>query len=112
MTAPVTAVSTISSAAARQHQITKAAREFEAVLLNAFLGPIEKTFASLPGKDPDAISDNYQSLGMQAITSSIAAHGGLGFAAMIARSLSRRDSASSAAQEKSPARGASLARPF
>ena len=112
MTAPVTSVSTISSAAAREHRIAKAARDFEAVLLNTFLGPIEKTFASLPGKEPDAVSDNYQSLGMQAITSSIAAQGGLGFAAMIAGSLSRRDGTPSGAQEKSPARGASLARPF
>ena len=37
-------------AAEHERKITKAAREFEAVLLNTVLGPLEHTFASLPGK--------------------------------------------------------------
>jgi Rod binding domain-containing protein len=85
--------------------------EFEAVLLNALLGPLEHTFSSLPGKETDAVSDNYHSLGMQALTSTLAAKGGVGIADMIVKSLSKRDHAGSL-NEKSPARGASLARPF
>jgi len=99
-------------AAEHERKITKAAREFEAVLLNTVLGPLEHTFASLPGKETDAVSDNYQSLGMQALTSSLAAKGGLGIADMIVKSLSKRDHAAVTPDEKSPARGASLARPF
>ena len=91
----------------RAHKIAKAARDFEAVLLNTLLGPLEKTFSSLPGKEHDAVSDNYQSLGMQALTSCLAANGGLGLADMIVKSLSKRDHG--ATHEKSLAKGASLA---
>ena len=94
------------------HKIAKAAHDFEAVLLNTLLGPLEKTFSSLPGKETDAVSDNYQSLGMQALCSNLAAKGGVGIADMIVKSLSKRDHSGVSAHEKSLARGASLARPF
>jgi Rod binding domain-containing protein len=99
-------------AAEHARKITKAAHDFEAVLLNTLLGPLERTFASLPGKQADAESENYQSLGMQALSSSLAAKGGLGIADMIVKSLSKRDHAEVNTHEKSLARGASLARPF
>ncbi|MGO9124748.1 MAG: rod-binding protein [Terriglobales bacterium] len=108
------ASNSVLSAPAAEHarKIAKAARDFEAVLLNSMLGPLEKTFSSLPGKENDAVSDNYHSLGMQALASSLAAKGGLGIADMIAKSLSKREQAGTTAHEKSPARGASLAGPF
>jgi Rod binding domain-containing protein len=93
-------------------KIAKASREFEAVLLNSLLGPLEKTFSSLPGKEADATSDNYHSLGMQVLASNLAERGGIGIAKMIFKSLSKRDNPEAAAHEKSLARGASLARPF
>jgi Rod binding domain-containing protein len=109
---PLTAPFVPSTPAAEHaRKITKAAREFEAVLLNTVLGPLEHTFSSLPGKETDAVSDNYHSLGMQALTSTLAAKGGVGIADMIVKSLSKRDPAGTP-HEKSPARGASLARPF
>jgi Rod binding domain-containing protein len=49
---------------------------------------------------------------MQTLTQSLAAKGGLGIADMIVKSLSKRDHAGVTTDEKSPARGASLARPF
>ena len=110
---PVTAAFVPSTPAAEHaRKIAKAAHEFEAVLLNTVLGPLERTFASLPGKETDAVSDNYQSLGMQTLTSNLAAKGGLGLADMIIKSLSKRDRAGVTPHEKSLARGASLARPF
>lgn len=93
-------------------KIAKAARDFEAVLLDSLLGKLEHTFSSLPGKEADAVSDNYQSLGMQALASSLAAKGGLGIADMIVKSLAKRGHAEGATQEKSLTRGASLGRPF
>jgi Rod binding domain-containing protein len=112
-TSPVTAPFIPSTPAAEQaRKITKAAHEFEAVLLNTLLGPLEHTFASVPGKQTDAVSDNYQSLGMQALSSSLTAKGGLGIADMIVKSLLKRGQAGINTHEKSPARGASLARPF
>jgi Rod binding domain-containing protein len=73
--------------ATNARRVLRAAHEFEAVLLNTLLGSLEHSFASLPGKDPEAGSDNYQYLGMQALASSLAARGGVGIASMIARSL-------------------------
>jgi Rod binding domain-containing protein len=99
-------------AAEHARKIAKAAHEFEAVLLNSVLGPLEHTFASLPGKEADAVSDNYHSLGMQALTSTLAMKGGVGIADMIVKSLSKRDHAGVTTDEKSPARGASLMGPF
>jgi Rod binding domain-containing protein len=77
---------------AKARRVLHAAHEFEAVLLNTLLGSLEHSFASLPGKDPEAGSDNYQYLGMQALASSLAARGGLGIASMITRSLLHRGS--------------------
>lgn len=77
---------------AKARRVLHAAHEFEAVLLNTLLGSLEHSFASLPGKDPEAGSDNYQYLGMQALASSLAARGGVGIASMIARSLLQRGS--------------------
>jgi len=104
----------VPSTPAAQHarKIAKAAHEFEAVLLNSLLAPLEKTFSSLPGKQTDAVSDNYESLGMQALTSSLAARGGVGLADMIIKSLSKREPAEVTPHEKSLAKGASLARLF
>ena len=93
-------------------KVTKAAHEFEAVLLNTLLGPLEHTFSSLPGKENEVESDNYRSLGMQTLATSLAAKGGLGVADLIIKSLSRHAETGAAAHEKSLARGASLARPF
>lgn len=72
----------------KARRVLHAAHEFEAVLLNTLLGSLEHSFASLPGKDSDASSDNYQSLGMQALASGLAACGGVGIASMIVHSLS------------------------
>lgn len=65
----------------------KAAREFEAHLIGSLLESYEKTFASLPGENLVAGSDNYNYLGTEALASALAASGGFGIAAMITRSL-------------------------
>jgi Rod binding domain-containing protein len=104
----------VPSALTTEHarKIANAAHEFEAVLLNSMLGPLEHTFSSLPGKETDAVSDNYHSLGMQALSGSLAAKGGVGIAGMIVKSLSKREHAADSPHEKSLAKGASLARLF
>ena len=64
----------------------RAAREFEASLIASLLESLEKTFASL-GDSQLAGSDDYNYLGTRALASGIAAHGGFGISALIARSL-------------------------
>ncbi len=71
------------------HRVAHAARQFEGVLLNTLLGSLEHSFASLPGKKADSIGDNYHSMGMQALASTLADRGGVGIASMITRNLLR-----------------------
>ncbi len=65
----------------------KAAREFEAELIESLLQSLEKTFAALPGDKSIPGADEYNDLGMQALSEGLAERGGFGIAAMIARHL-------------------------
>jgi Rod binding domain-containing protein len=65
----------------------QAARQFEAQLIASLLESLEKTFAQLPGPDVMAGTDDYNYLGTQAFSESIAARGGFGIAAMIVEHL-------------------------
>jgi len=65
----------------------KAARDFEANLIASLMESLEKTFATLPGEDTLPGTDDYNYLGTQALAKGIAARGGFGIAAMIARHL-------------------------
>jgi Rod binding domain-containing protein len=65
----------------------KAAREFEAQLIESVLESLEKTLASVPGEGAIAGEDNYNYLGNQALASAIAAGGGFGIAKLICQHL-------------------------
>lgn len=82
-TAPADSDSTIHA-----RKVIHAAHEFEAVLLNTMLGPLEQTFSSLPGKKPDSESDNYHYLGMQALSNTLANSKAFGISDLIIRKLS------------------------
>ena len=69
----------------------KAARDFEASLIASLLESLEKTFATLPGEQAFAGSDDYNYLGTQAVAAGIASRGGFGIAAMIARHLAAHE---------------------
>ena len=69
------------------NRISRAAREFEAMLLANLLGPLERTFSGISGEERVMGSEAYQSLGMQAVATALANHGGIGIARMIVRSL-------------------------
>ena len=73
-------------------RIWHAAREFEALLLANLLGPLERTFSAISGEEQMAGSEAYQSLGMQAVATTLANQGGIGVADMIARSLMQSES--------------------
>jgi Rod binding domain-containing protein len=89
-----------SEAATHARKVIHAAHEFEGVLLNTILGPLEQAFSSLPGKKPDSESDNYHYLGMQALSATLANHGGFGIADMIVHNLLKPDSAALAKSKK------------
>jgi hypothetical protein len=68
----------------------KAAQEFEAQLIGTVLESLEKSFATLPGQDSVAGSDDYNYLGTQALASALAAGGGFGIAKLISEHLGAR----------------------
>ena len=65
----------------------KAARDFEAVLIQSLLESLEKTFGTIPGQDSCPGSDDYNYLGTRSLAEAISARGGFGIAEMIARHL-------------------------
>ncbi|HEY1799386.1 MAG TPA: rod-binding protein [Terriglobales bacterium] len=79
-----------ASQSADPAKIKKVAREFESVLLNSLLGPLQKSFSTLPGdKAEDSTSGQYQSMETQALATALSSAGGLGIANMIVRSVLR-----------------------
>lgn len=67
-----------------------AAQQFEAILLNQLLGSLQHAFCALGKEKTETGSDQYQFLGMQALASSVAAHGGIGIADLVVRNLKSR----------------------
>jgi Rod binding domain-containing protein len=114
--ANVSAISNSSSSAtdpARVAKLTHAAHQFEAVLLNSVFGALEHSFSTLGKEKKEDASDRYHFLGMQALASQVASHGGLGIADFIIRNVMRSENNGNtpvSPQAKSLSKGASLER--
>jgi Rod binding domain-containing protein len=74
-------------------QIDKSATDFESILLGQLLESAHRAFATVPGSDPnkdsDPGADNFRSIGMQTLATSIAQSGGIGIGSMLVKYLSR-----------------------
>lgn len=71
-------------------KIDKSARDFEAILVGSWLQQAEQTFATVPGStddDDSAGREQMMNLGVQSLATSMAAHGGIGIARMVAKAL-------------------------
>jgi len=72
-------------------KIDKAAHDFESILVGEWLNQAEKSFATVPGTDPDAQNDSghdqFQSLACQSLAQGLSKAGGFGIAAMISKQL-------------------------
>jgi Rod binding domain-containing protein len=72
-------------------KIDKAAHDFESILVGQWLEKAEKSFATVPGSDPDqdqdAGHDQFQSIACQSLAQGMAKTGGFGIAAMISKHL-------------------------
>jgi Rod binding domain-containing protein len=70
-------------------KIDKSAQQFEAILVGTWLNEAEQSFASVPGGDTDrdAGGEQMMSLGVQSLSTSMAASGGLGIGKMIAKAM-------------------------
>jgi len=87
-------------------KIDKSAQQFEAILVGTWLNEAQQSFASVPGGDTDrdAGGDQMMSLGVQSLSTSMAASGGLGIGKMIAKAMhaaADREKAGVAAPEAS-----------
>jgi Rod binding domain-containing protein len=70
-------------------KIQKGAQEFESILVGSWLQQAEQSFATLPGADDDQDPgrDQMMSLGVETLSKSMAASGGIGIARMIAKAM-------------------------
>ena len=79
------------SQAASSAKIDKASRDFESILVGEWLNQAEKSFATVPGVDPDQQNDSghdqFQSIACQSLAQGLSKAGGFGIAAMISKQL-------------------------
>ena len=71
-------------------KIDKSAQEFESMLLNTWLSQAEQSMGTVPGADDDEDSgqrDQIMGFGVQALSTALAASGGIGIGKMISKSL-------------------------
>jgi Rod binding domain-containing protein len=70
-------------------KIEKGAKEFESILVGSWLQQAEQSFATLPGAedDQDPGRDQMMSFGVQTLSTSLMAAGGIGIAKMIAKAM-------------------------
>jgi len=73
-------------------KIDKSAQEFESMLLSTWLQQAQQSMATVPGADDDSddssgMKDQMMSLGVQSLSATLAADGGIGIGKMIAHAL-------------------------
>jgi Rod binding domain-containing protein len=72
-------------------KIDKAAHDFESILVGQWLEKAEKSFATVPGTDPDqehdSSHDQFQSIACEALAKGLSKTGGFGIASMISKHL-------------------------
>ena len=90
-------------------KIDKAAKDFESILLGEWLEKAEKSFASVPGTDPDQSKDSgydqYQSISCQFLAEGLSRGGGIGIASMISRHLKAIEAQKNGETAKQPDSG-------
>jgi len=83
-------------------KIDKAAKDFESILLGEWLEKAEKSFASVPGSDPDQQNDSgydqFQSISCQFLGEGLSKAGGIGIATMISKHLKAKESVQNTAE--------------
>jgi Rod binding domain-containing protein len=76
----------------KKEKIVKSARDFESILIGQWLEQAEKSFATVPGDDPDKDNqdpgqDQMRSIAFRALADGMAKAGGIGIASMIQKHL-------------------------
>ena len=72
-------------------KIDKAAHDFESIMVGQWLEKAEKSFATVPGTDPDrdqdSSHDQFQSIACESLAKALTKNGSFGIAAMISKHL-------------------------
>ena len=92
------------SAKGRPSKIDKASHDFESILVGQWLEKAEKSFATVPGEDPDQNQDSghdqFQSIACQYLAQGLTKNGGFGIAAMISKHLTAVETSQNAEHTK------------
>lgn len=89
-------------------KIDKSAQDFESMLLSTWLQQAEQSMGSVPGAEDDEDAnqrDQMMSMGVQALSTSLAASGGIGIGKMIAKALHATADRQNAAAEAAATNG-------
>jgi Rod binding domain-containing protein len=70
-------------------RINQSTREFEAQLLSAILGPLEKGLSKIAGDEGSSESDGFNDMGAEALATALSNGGGIGIAKMLETNLER-----------------------
>lgn len=88
----------------RSSKIDKASHDFESILVGQWLEKAEKSFATVPGTDPDQDQDRghdqFQSIACQYLAQGLTKNGGFGIAAMISKHLTAVETSQNAEHTK------------
>lgn len=105
MTMPSTAVShgTLASASSPElRKLTKAAGDFESILLDSLWKSMKETFSDEEDPDSDPALRSFDDLGIQAVAGAVGSAGGFGIKVMIIKSLAPQVQASAAHTSAQP----------
>ena len=91
-------------------KIEKSARDFESILVGQWLEQAEKSFATVPGDDPDkknqdAGQDQFRSIAFHSLAEGLTKAGGFGIASMITRHLEAAEIKQPRPNESNPTPG-------
>lgn len=89
----------------KQEKIEKSARDFESILIGQWLDQAEKSFATVPGDDPDKKNqdvgqDQMRSIAFHALADGLTKAGGIGIAKMIEKHLEAGEAKQTASHEQ------------
>ena len=70
-------------------KLRRAAQEFEGELLACLLKPLEQAFSGLSGPEATAGSEQYGSMGIEALAGALSHSGGIGIAELVLRQIGR-----------------------
>jgi len=91
-------------------KIDKAAHDFESIMVGQWLEKAEKSFATVPGTDPDrdqdSSHDQFQSIACESLAKGLTKNGSFGIAAMISKHLTASAAKYASSSEPEPVSGA------